>query len=165
MPAGHRHQCSLHLWRTYTRKEVAIKREQLPCLCRYIVRAAMTSYHTNNSSRHFWWYSRGCCASRDQEDCSWYIPQWRRAWNQWSPPELEGTVGRGWREPWAQTAGLVEGQLLDGLCIELHFLSNLDKLNQLSSRTDLWRRKSAWSVVDPREKQERRWLRNPGKIF
>ena len=23
MPAGHRHQCSLHLWRTYTRKEVA----------------------------------------------------------------------------------------------------------------------------------------------
>ena len=51
---------------------------------------------------------------------------------------------------------LVEGQLLDGLYIELHFLSNLDKLNQLSSRTDLWRRKSAWSVVDPREKQERR---------
>lgn len=38
---------------TYKRKEVATKQKQLPCLCRYIVHVAMTSYHTNNSSRRF----------------------------------------------------------------------------------------------------------------
>ena len=164
MPAGHRHQCSLHLWRTYTRKEVATNEN---------------NYHVYaDISCMLWWLATipttpvdilmvfQCCASQDQEDCSWYIPQWRRAWNQWSPPELEGTVGCGWREPWAQTAGPCwrSAPWWSLYQTALFLQSGRAESAQLKNRS-LEKNKSAWSVVDPRENQERRWLGDPGKIF